>query len=243
MYDLNGDVVIITGASGNLGKAAMEAFDTAGAHLVLVDRSTDALEERLGPRRNGHLIVGGVDLTNATDAGRIVRSAVEQYGKVDTLLNIVGAYRGGTEVTQDTWETWQFCLDTNLRTSFEMSRAVARVMQTQQSGCIVNVASRNAFAGPGGFSAYSAAKSGVLRLTESLADELRPHGVRVNCVVPGTLDTPGNRQSMPGAPESRFVSPRAVADVALFLASDAARAVTGVAIPVYGCASKTVTVA
>jgi NAD(P)-dependent dehydrogenase (short-subunit alcohol dehydrogenase family) len=240
MHDVNENVVIITGASGNLGRAAIDAFEAAGAHLVLVDRSTDLLAEKLG-NRNGHLLVGGVDLTSGADAGRIVHSAINRFGRVDALLNIVGAYRGGANVADDSWETWQFCLDTNLRTAFEMSRAAARIMTAQRSGCIVNVASRNAFAGPAGYSAYSAAKSGVLRLTESLADEMRPHGVRVNCIVPGTLDTPANRQSMPNAPDSKFVAPGAVADVALFLASGAARAVSGVAIPVYGCVAQSVT--
>lgn len=240
MYDLDGNVVIITGASGNLGAAALDAFDAAGADLVLVDRDREAIEKRLDGRENGHLPIGGVDLTRPADAEAAVQSAIDAFGRVDALLNIVGAYRGGLDVAQDTWDTWQFCLDTNLRTAFEMCRAVARVMSAQHSGSIVNVASRNAFAGPAGYSAYSAAKSGVLRLTESLAEELRPRGVRVNCIVPGTLDTQANRQSMPGAPNFRFVSPRAVADVAVFLASDAAQAVSGAAIPVYGCSAHSV---
>ncbi len=240
MNDMTGTVVIITGASGNLGSAAAEAFEAAGARLVLVDRASGAVENRRNDGRGGHLVVGGIDLTRPGDADRVMRCTIDAFGHVDAVLNIVGAYRGGKNVADDSWDTWQFCIDTNVRTAFEMSRAAARVLSAQGSGCIINIGSRNAFAGPAGFAAYSAAKSAVLRMTESLADELRPRGVRVNCIVPGTLDTAANRQSMPNAPESRFVSARAVAEVALFLVSDAARSVSGVAVPVYGCVSQPV---
>jgi NAD(P)-dependent dehydrogenase (short-subunit alcohol dehydrogenase family) len=99
---------------------------------------------------------------------------------------------------------------------------------------MVNVASRGALAGDGGYSAYSAAKSAVVRLTESLADELKQSGINVNCVLPGTIDTPQNRQERPGADFSKWVEPDAIADVILFLASDAASAVNGAAVPVFG---------
>jgi NAD(P)-dependent dehydrogenase (short-subunit alcohol dehydrogenase family) len=101
-------------------------------------------------------------------------------------------------------------------------------------GKIINVASRGALAGDAGFSAYSAAKSAVVRLTESLADELKQAGINANCVLPGTINTPLNRRERPNADHGKWVDPAALADVILFLASDAARAVNGAAVPVFG---------
>ncbi len=107
-------------------------------------------------------------------------------------------------------------------------------MQQQRSGCISAIASRSAFQGTAGYSAYSAAKSTVLRLTESMAAELKDSDIRVNCIVPGTIDTPQNRQAIPKAGHSRWVDAGAIADVIVFLVSEGKRAVTGAAIPVYG---------
>lgn len=107
-------------------------------------------------------------------------------------------------------------------------------MIQQQMGKIVTIVSPNAFLGAAGVGAYSVAKSAVLRLTESMASELKEFGITVNAVVPGTMDTPQNRQAMPNADPSKWVEPFAVADVILFLASYTARAVTGTAIPIYG---------
>jgi NAD(P)-dependent dehydrogenase (short-subunit alcohol dehydrogenase family) len=107
-------------------------------------------------------------------------------------------------------------------------------MIRQGSGSIVSVAARAALSGVAGLGAYCAAKSAVIRLTESLAQELKNHGVRANCVLPGTIDTPQNRKDMPDADFNKWVAPAAIAAVMAFLASDAARAVSGAAVPVYG---------
>jgi NAD(P)-dependent dehydrogenase (short-subunit alcohol dehydrogenase family) len=107
-------------------------------------------------------------------------------------------------------------------------------MLKQKSGRIINVSSREGLEAHAGFAAYSASKSAVLRLTESLAAELTASDINVNCIMPSTIDTPQNRAAMPNADFSKWVAPEAIADVIAFLASDAARAVTGAAVPVYG---------
>jgi NAD(P)-dependent dehydrogenase (short-subunit alcohol dehydrogenase family) len=107
-------------------------------------------------------------------------------------------------------------------------------MLERGSGRIVHVAARAGLSGGANMAAYSASKSALIRLVESLSAELRHKGINVNCVLPGTLDTPQNRQEMPNADYSKWVPVEALADVIAFLASDAARAVTGAAIPVYG---------
>jgi NAD(P)-dependent dehydrogenase (short-subunit alcohol dehydrogenase family) len=131
-------------------------------------------------------------------------------------------------------EDWDRMLTLNARTVFLISRAVVPPMLERGNGKIVHVASRAALHGSANSGPYSASKSAVVRLTESLAAEVKKKGINVNCVMPGTIDTPQNRESMPSASRDRWVQPEAIADVILFLASDAARAIHGVALPVYG---------
>jgi NAD(P)-dependent dehydrogenase (short-subunit alcohol dehydrogenase family) len=236
MFDFSDRVVIVTGAAGNLGSAVARAFQAAGAKLVLVDRAADRLP-RLFPdlvESPNHFLATSVDLTSADAGGTMVDETVKRFGRVDVLVNTVGGFRGGTAVHETPFETWDFMLNLNARTVFIASRAVIPHMLKQGSGRIVNVAARAALKGGAKMAAYSASKSAVMRLTESMAAELKRDGINVNCVLPGTIDTPQNRQAMPNADHSRWVKPEAIADVILFLASDASHVVHGAAIPVYG---------
>ena len=229
-------VVIVTGAAGNLGSAVAQAFQAAGAKLVLVDRAADRLQ-RLFPDlvdSPNYFLATSVDMTDADAVEAMVDEAVKRFGRVDVLANTVGGFRAGTPVHETPFETWDFLLNLNARTVFTASRAIIPHMLRQGSGRIVNVAARAALKGGTMMAAYSVSKSGVMRLTESMAAELKKDGVNVNCVLPGTIDTPQNRKAMPKADHSRWVKPEAIADVILFLASDAAGAVQGAAIPVYG---------
>jgi NAD(P)-dependent dehydrogenase (short-subunit alcohol dehydrogenase family) len=236
MLDFSDQIVMVSGASGNLGHAVARAFYEAGANLVLLDRRGDRLAE-LFPELAGspkHLLLGSVDATNAESVQGAVQAALDRFGRIDVLANTVGGYRAGTPVHETALETWDFMLNLNARTAFVLSRAVAPSMLAQGSGKIVHVAARAGLDGGAEASAYSASKAAVVRLVESMAAELRHDGINVNCVLPGTIDTPQNRQAMPQADHSRWVSPEAIADVILFLASDAGRAVNGAAVPVYG---------
>jgi NAD(P)-dependent dehydrogenase (short-subunit alcohol dehydrogenase family) len=236
MYEFAGRVAVITGAVGNLGFATAQAFQRAGARTVLVDRSLERLRQSF-PRladSPDHLLAGGVDLTDLASVTEVVGQAHRRFGRLDVLVNTVGGFRGGQPVHEDDLDNWDFLFRINVRTTLHGCRAVIPHMLRAGRGKIINVASRGALAGDGGFSAYSASKSAVLRLTESLADELKAAGINVNCVLPGTIDTPQNRQARPGADYRKWVEPAGIADVILFLASDAARSVTGAAIPVFG---------
>jgi NAD(P)-dependent dehydrogenase (short-subunit alcohol dehydrogenase family) len=236
MFDFSDRVVIVTGAAGNLGSAVAQAFQAAGAKLVLVDRAADRLP-RLFPDlvdSPNHFLATSVDLTNADAVETMVDETVKRFGRIDVLANTAGGYRGGTPVHETPFETWDFMLNLNARTLFIASRAVIPHMLKQGSGRIVNVAARAALKGGAKMAAYSASKSVVVRLTESMAAELKKESINVNCVLPGTIDTPQNRQAMPNADHSRWVKPEAIADVILFLASDASHAVHGAAVPVYG---------
>ena len=224
MFDFSNRVVVVAGASGNLGQAITRAFGAAGANLVLLDRAPDRLPQ----------LLGSVDVGSTESVERAVHSTLERFGRIDVLANAVGGYRAGTPVHETPLDTWDFMLNLNARTAFVLSRAVVPHMLAQGSGKIVHVAARAALAGSAKAAAYSASKAATVRLVESLAAELRQANINVNCVLPGTIDTPQNRQSMPKGDHSRWVPPEAIADVILFLASDAARAVNGAAVPVYG---------
>jgi NAD(P)-dependent dehydrogenase (short-subunit alcohol dehydrogenase family) len=236
MFDFQRRVVMIAGAVGNLGQAVTGAFWRAGATIVLLDRGPDRLPHHF-PDLAGtadHLLLGSVDATDDQAVERAVQRALEQFGHIDVLANTVGGYRAGQPVHETPIATWDFMMDLNARTAFVLSRAIVPTMLRQGQGKIVHVAARAALAGSSGAAAYSASKAGIVRLVESLAAELRNEAIQVNCVLPGTIDTPQNREAMPNADPNRWVSPEAIADVVLFLASDAARAVNGAAVPVYG---------
>ena len=233
---MKNQVVIITGAVGNLGVATARAFQNAGAKTVLVDRLSYRLREFFPGLVDSpdHFLASGVDLSDAASLGKLTEQTLARFGRVDALVNTVGGYRGGKPVHEADIADWDFLFNVNVRTTLLCCRAVIPQMLKQQSGKIINVASRDGLAGSAGYAAYSASKSAVLRLTESLAGELKASNVNVNCIMPGTIDTPQNRKAIPNGDFSKWVEPDAIAEVILFLASDAARSINGAALPVYG---------
>jgi len=230
------DVVIITGATGNLGSVTAVAFQAAGQRTVLVDRSQERLCEAFAGLADSpqHFLAGGVDLSEPTSLGKLVADTLARFGRIDALVHTVGAWRGGKPVHETDLADWDFLFNVNLRTTLLCCRAVIPQMLKQGRGKIINVASRDGLAGSAGYAAYSASKSAVLRLTEAVADEVKASNINVNCIMPGTIDTPQNRAANPSADFSQWVEPSAIADVIQFLASDASRAITGAAIPVFG---------
>jgi NAD(P)-dependent dehydrogenase (short-subunit alcohol dehydrogenase family) len=233
-FDFTGKVVLITGATGALGRVVARQFQATGATLALTARSESQLPQlfpdlALDPQ---HLLLGGVDLSEMAPTEAMVQQIAQRFGRIDILVNTVGGYQGGVPVHQMTVADWDKMLTLNARVAFIISRAVVPLMLQAGGGRIVHVAGRAALVGSAGVAAYAAAKSAVVRLTESLAAELREHGINVNCVLPGTIDTPANRAAMPNADFSRWVAPEAVGEVILFLCSPAARALYGAAIPV-----------
>jgi NAD(P)-dependent dehydrogenase (short-subunit alcohol dehydrogenase family) len=202
--------VVITGAGGNLGRAVASAF--SGENLVLLD------------------VKSGVDLLDAES----VKAALKKLERVDVLCNIAGGFRMGSPVHETSDKDWSFLMDLNARTVINMSRAVVPLMLKAGGGKIVNVGAFAAQKGAAQMGAYVASKSAVIRLTETMAAELREKNINVNCVLPTIIDTPENRAAMPDADPKRWVSPQALADVIVFLTSDAARAIHGAAVPVTG---------
>jgi NAD(P)-dependent dehydrogenase (short-subunit alcohol dehydrogenase family) len=231
--DFNGQTVLITGAAGNLGCAVANAFATRHASLVLVDLKAEALARVYGADAAKRMLAP-TDLTDQAQVDAAVQRAFDRFRRIDVLCNIAGGFRMGEPVHETSDATWNFLLDINARTLLNAARAVVPRMVNAAGGRIVNVGAFAAQRGVARMGAYTAAKSAVIRLTEAMAAELREQNINVNCVLPTIIDTPENRAAMPDADPRRWVAPDDLANVILFLASPAARAVHGAALPVTG---------
>ena len=225
--------VIITGASGNLGKAVAKAFGDLGANLVLVDLKRESLASAFGAE-NDHRLFAPANLLEAAGATTVAQAALVRFGRIDVLCNIAGGFRMGPSVHETPDPDWDFLFDLNAKSVLHMARAVVPAMLRSGSGKIVNVGAYAAQKGAAAMGAYIASKSAVIRITETMAAELREKNINVNCVLPTIIDTPENRAAMPQADPRRWVAQQDLAAVIVFLASDAARAVHGAAIPVTG---------
>jgi len=231
--DFSNRVVMVTGAAGNLGRAVAEVFAMRGASLVLVDLREQALVDVFGAP-NERRLLAPANLLDQSQVNAIAQTAIERFGRIDVLCNLAGGFRMGEAVHETSDQTWNFLLDLNARTLLHVVRAVVPRMIAAGGGKIVNVGAAAAQKGVAQMGAYCASKSTVIRLTESMAAELREKNINVNCVLPTIIDTPENRAAMPDADPSRWVSPQDLASTIAFLASDAARAIHGAALPVSG---------
>jgi NAD(P)-dependent dehydrogenase (short-subunit alcohol dehydrogenase family) len=225
----SGKNCLITGAAGNLGRAVAQAFASEGASLILMDHHDEHLRSAFGDEGAGKRFA----LADLRDAQSVAR-ALPAGTRIDILCNIAGGFRMGQPVHETPEDTWDLMLGLNAKSVINCARAVVPGMLAAGHGKIVNIAALAGLSGKANMGAYSASKSAVIRLTESMSAELRDKGINVNCILPSTIDTPQNRADMPKADPRRWVAPEALADVVLFLASDAARAIHGAAIPVSG---------
>lgn len=219
---------MITGASGNLGRAVAQAFAELGARLVLLDLKRGDLQD--GEAR----LFLETNLFDADSVDAVVKKALDRFGRIDVLCNIAGGFRMGAPVHETRDSDWDFLFDLNARSVLYAARAVVPHMLKAGGGRIVNIGAFAAQRGAAGMGAYVASKSAVIRLTETMAAELREKNINVNCVLPTVIDTPENRAAMPEADPRRWVAPQDLAAVIVFLASDAARAIHGAALPVTG---------
>ena len=222
MSDFAGRVVVVTGAAGVLGRAVADEFARRGATLAPIDIL------KIDAKHASYVC----DLSDAAAVQATVARILAEHRKIDALANIAGGFTMGEAVHETKDATWQFMFELNAKSVLNMARAVVPAMLAAKSGRIVNVGARAALRGGARMSAYSASKSAVIRLTESLADELKGRGINVNCVLPSIIDTARNRADMPDADFSKWVAPADLARVIAFLASDEARAIHGAAIPV-----------
>lgn len=224
--------VLITGAAGALGRSVVARCLDAGERVLAVDANEGSLAGLSALAPPDRLEVRKVDLTSSDDVGRLF-AETEGAAGIQAVLHLVGGFRW-SRIADMSDQDWSFLLALNLETTFRIFRAAARRFETARGGSLVAVAAPAGLLGEAGVGAYAATKAGVLRLVESLAREIAPFGARANAVLPGTMDTPANRASMPDADPAQWVTTDAVASVIHFLTTPAAAAINGAAIRVPG---------
>ena len=231
---MTGRVAILTGGAGALGQAVSARLLAAGAVVCVpyvVPREVERLRAQTPADRLPRLYTEEVDVMDESAFGGFVQRVLDRHRRVDVLVNIVGGFAPG-DLASTSLAEWRRMMDLNLTSVVIACRGVLPAMTTGRHGRIVNISSRAVLAPAGGFIAYTVGKAAVITLTQALAQEVRPHGITVNTVLPSTMDTPANRKAMPDADRSGWVSTEAVAAVIAFLASDEAAAVSGAAVPV-----------
>jgi NAD(P)-dependent dehydrogenase (short-subunit alcohol dehydrogenase family) len=224
---MDGKVIVVTGASGALGTVVAEVALARGARVAGVDHAPTQV-----PATPSRLELGGVDLTDAAQARKTIDAVVSHFGRLDALINIAGGF-AFEAIAEGDPRTWQHMYALNVLTALNASQSAIPHLARSGAGRIVNVGAMGALQAGAGMGPYAASKAGVHRLTEALAAEWKG-SITVNAVLPSTIDTPANRASMPKADFTKWVKPQELADVILFLASDAASAVTGALLPVSG---------
>ncbi len=225
---ITGKRIAVTGAFGTLGVATVRAALAAGATVAAIDHADAPVA---GTELGAAHRIGGVDLADTAAARTAIDAAAAALGGLDALVNIAGIFRYET-LADGSPETFDLLYRVNLRTAVAASKAA--LAHLPDGGRIVNIGAASAFKGNAGAAAYAASKSGVMRFTESLAEELKPRAITVNAVLPSIIDTLPNRRDMPGADFAKWVQPSQLAGVIVFLLSDAAAAITGALIPVVG---------
>lgn len=222
-------VVLITGANGGLGSYITQAFLDTGAMVV---GSSRKIQQSDFPKSN--FVAIPAELSDRHSANALIETVLRRFGKLDVLAHTVGGFAGGQSVVQTDEATFQNMMDLNLNSLFHILRAAIPVLRQSGSGRIVAIGSRAAVEPGAGVSAYSASKAAMVSLMKTVALENGDAGVTANVILPGTMDTSANRKAMPGADFSKWVPPANVASLVLWLAGDAAKEISGAAIPIYG---------
>lgn len=220
--------VVVTGGTGHLGRALVEGFVARGDRVVvpwILERERDAAAVLW---KDGDVTLVEADIAEESGAASVAREAPD----CAVLVNAAGGFEMAGDVDATPLEMWDRLYRMNLRTAVAMCRAVVPGMRARRRGAIVNVTAAPALGPAPGIAAYAVSKAGVAQLTRTLQDEVAADGLRVNAIVPTTIDTPANREAMPDADFSAWTPPDKIARVVLWLASDAAAAVRGALVPV-----------
>lgn len=223
---MSGRSIIVTGGFGALGRVVAAAFAEQGDRVARIDFAPAAPDAIAGG-----IDLAGVDLADADAVDHAVAEVTARLGGIDVLVNIAGGFTWET-LDGGSIDTWERMFTMNVRSNAMITKAALPMLTQSPAGRIVNIGAGAALQAATGMGAYAASKAGVHRLTEALASELVGGSVTVNAVLPSIIDTPTNRADMPGADTSQWVQSQAIADVILFLASSAARSISGALIPV-----------
>ena len=222
-------VVLVTGANGGLGKYVTESLLEAGAIVAGVSRKiqqSDFPDTRFSPFAG--------DLSSGAGAKSVVESVVSRLGRVDAVVHTVGGFAGGKPIAETDDATLERMLDLNFKNAFFLMRAAIPQLRKSGKGRFIAIASRAAVEPGPGVGAYGASKAALVSLVKTAAAENKDAGMTANAILPGTMDTPGNRESDPNADFSKWVQPSNVASLVLWLASDSGKDTNGAVIPIYG---------
>ncbi len=222
-------MAIITGSRGSLGQTVTRAFVEAGYQVAgIVRRISSSTDGTSG------VLELSADLLDAASIGAAIDKTVTRFGKIDVLVHLAGGFEGGTSIVETDESALNRMLDINLRTAFNIFRVVVPHMRRQGYGRVIAVGSRTAVEAVRLTGAYGASKAALVALVRTLAQENADAGITANVVLPSTIDTPANRAAMPDADPARWIRPENIADLILWLASDAASQTSGAMIPIYG---------
>ena len=227
-------VALIAGGTGGLGRAVSRAFLAEGAKVIVTYRKKQEFQELQASVGASNLVGADVDVTDEAVVQKFISTIATENGRIDFLVNTVGAYAGGVKLWETAPAVFDQQLSLNLISGYVLCRAVVPLMLKQQRGAIVSVASKAAVDHAAGAAAYAASKAAAVAMMDSLAADLKGSGVRVNSVLPSIIDTPANRKAMPSADFAKWPKPEEIARVILFLCSEDARVIRGATIPVYG---------
>ncbi len=222
-------IALITGANGGLGAHVTKAFLSSSFTVVGVSPSI-----RQSDFDHPNFVALPDQITSLEAAKKAVDIVIARYKNVDVLAHLVGGFAGGQTIAETDDATWQHMFDANLNSAFHVLRAVIPQMRKAGGGRIIAIGSRAAENPGPKVGAYSASKAALVSLIITVALENKDAGITANVILPGTMDTPANREDMPSAEVSQWVQPASVASLILWLAGDAGKDVTGAAIPVYG---------
>lgn len=227
--------VLVAGGTGGLGRAVSLAFLAEGAQVIVTYRSQKEFDSLKSLAAKGALLEGySADVTDENAVRQLFDQVIAKYGRLDALVNAVGAFAGGVNLWEQQTRVFDQMLALNLRSGYVLARIATPLMLKQKHGAIVNVAAKAALDHGAGASAYAASKAAAVALMDSLAAEVKGTGVRVNSILPSVIDTEANRKAMPNADFAKWPKPEEIARVILFLCSDDAKVIHGATVPVYG---------
>ena len=231
-YNFSNKIVFITGGTGAFGSTLVKRFLGSGAKTIASFRNeTEAAKLKSA---NPHVEIIKLDISNEKEILKMLPILFGKFSKIDILVNTVGGYLGGKNITQLGEDEWEAMMNLNLKSAFLISKHVIPVMKSGNGGKIIHVSSRTGLKSDGYDSAYAASKAALIRFVESISQEFGEDKININCILPTTIDTEANRRAMPNANFSKWLSPEDLANVVLFLCSSDSKVINGAAIPTYG---------
>lgn len=231
-YNFSNKVVLITGGTGALGSTLVKKFIDSGARTISSYFNEKEAEKLKKANHKVELIK--LDITKEEQILKVIPILIERFGAIDVLVNLVGGYLGGNNITELGENDWDKMMGLNLKSAFLISKHVIPVMKSRKGGNVVHISSRTGLKSDGYDSAYAASKAGLIRFVESTSQEFKENNINVNCILPTTIDTEANRRAMPNADFKKWLLKEDLANVILFLCSADSKVINGAAIPTYG---------